>query len=132
MNNLVLIGRLTKDAEVRYSQNGDAWATFRLAADRGKDATDFIPCKAFKKTAEFLEKYGTKGTKFALEGSVRVEQWESDGQKHERMIVVANRMEFVESKGSKPQSEPEPQKEQQKEPDEDGFVDGIDEELPFM
>ena len=76
MNKVILVGRLTRDAEVRYSQ-GDAStavATFTMAVDRRfkKDSNDqtadFIGCKAFGKTAEFMERFGRKGTKFVLEG----------------------------------------------------------------
>ena len=82
MNKVILVGRLTRDAEIRYSQ-GDAStavARFTLAVDRRvrRDANnndsqtaDFISCVAFNRTAEFLERFGRKGTKFVLEGRIQ-------------------------------------------------------------
>ena len=79
MNKVILMGRLTRDAEVRYSQgeSSSAIARFTLAVDRrfrrnNEDQTaDFISCVAFSKTAEFLERFGRKGTKFVLEGHIQ-------------------------------------------------------------
>lgn len=79
MNKVILMGRLTRDAEIRYSQgeSATAIARFSLAVDRrfrrdGDDQnTDFINCVAFGKTAEFLERFGRKGTKFVLEGRIQ-------------------------------------------------------------
>ena len=81
MNKVILMGRLTRDAEVRYSQgeNSTAIARFSLAVDRrfrrdGDEQTaDFINCVAFGRTAEFLERFGRKGTKFVLEDVFRPE-----------------------------------------------------------
>lgn len=79
MNKVILMGRLTRDAEVRYSQgeSTNAIARFSLAVDRrfrrnGDEQTaDFISCIAFGKTAEFFERFGRKGTKFVLEGRIQ-------------------------------------------------------------
>ena len=79
MNRVILMGRLTRDAEVRYSQgeSSTAIARFTLAVDRrfrrdnDKQTADFISCVAFNKTAEFLERFGRKGTKFVLEGRIQ-------------------------------------------------------------
>ena len=80
MNKVILMGRLTRDAEIRYSQgeSATAIARFSLAVDRrfrrdGDDQnTDFINCVAFGRTAEFLERFGRKGTKFVLEGRIQL------------------------------------------------------------
>ena len=139
MNRVILMGRLTRDPEVRYSQTANgafATARFKLAVDRRyktEDQTaDFIDCVAFGKTGEFLEKYGKKGTKFLVEGRIQTGSYEKDGKKIYTTDVVVEQVEFAESKasgenGGKPQDAPRPV-------DADGFMDlpdGLDEELPF-
>lgn len=128
------MGRCTKDPEIRYGgANNTAVAKFSLAVDRrikkeGEQAADFISCAAFGKTAEFLEKYGKKGTKFVIEGRIQTGSYTNkDGNKVYTTDVVVENVEFAESKKSE-NGNPEPQ------PDDDGFMnipDGIDEELPF-
>ena len=145
MNKVILMGRLTRDPEVRYSQ-GDAStaiARFSLAVDRrfkrdGDDQTaDFINCVAFGKTAEFMERYARKGTKFVVEGRIQTGSYTNkDGQKVYTTDVVVENVEFAESKASSdnnggyvPADRPSPSGAAG-----DGFMnipDGIDEELPF-
>ena len=142
MNKVILMGRLSRDPEVRYSQ-GDAAtaiARFSLAVDRrfkreGDDQTaDFINCVAFGKTAEFLEKYGRKGTKFVVEGRIQTGSYTNkDGQKVYTTDVVVENVEFAESKGSGDNNNI-PAAPQPSGSSGDGFMnipDGIDEELPF-
>ena len=146
MNKVILMGRLTRDAEVRYSQgeNSTAIARFSLAVDRrfrrdgDEQNTDFINCVAFGKTAEFLERFGRKGTKFVLEGRIQTGSYTNkDGQRVYTTDVVTEGIEFAESKsnsggentGYTPASRPSPSSAIG-----DGFMnipDGIDEELPF-
>ena len=146
MNKVILMGRLTRDPEVRYSQ-GDAStaiARFSLAVDRrfkrdGDDQTaDFINCVAFGRTAEFMERYARKGTKFVVEGRIQTGSYTNkDGQKVYTTDVVVENIEFAESKSSSdnnnggyvPADRPSPSGAAG-----DGFMnipDGIDEELPF-
>ena len=145
MNKVILMGRLTRDPEVRYSQ-GDAStaiARFSLAVDRrfkreGEDQTaDFINCVAFGRTAEFMERYARKGTKFVVEGRIQTGSYTNkDGQKVYTTDVVVENIEFAESKSSDnnnggyvPADRPSPSGAAG-----DGFMnipDGIDEELPF-
>ena len=143
MNKVILMGRLTRDPEVRYSQgeNSTAVARFSLAVDRrfarqgDEQSADFINCVAFNKTAEFIERFGHKGTKFVVEGRIQTGSYTNkDGQKVYTTDVVVENVEFAESKGSESngggfQSAPSAQ------PAADtGFMnipDGIDEELPF-
>ena len=140
MNKVILMGRLTRDAEVRYSQgeNSTAVARFSLAVDRrfkrdGDDQTaDFINCVAFGKTGEFIERFGKKGVKFLVEGRIQTGSYlNADKQKVYTTDVVVEQVEFAESKGSgDTQEQPAP-----KPINGDGFMsipDGIDEELPFM
>lgn len=136
MNKVILCGRMTRDAEVRYSQgeSSTAVARFSLAVDRrfkrdGEYNADFINCVAFGKTGEFMEKYGKKGTKFIVEGRIQTGNFTNkDGQKVYTTDVVVEQVEFAESKGSGTAQE------QPKASNGDGFMnipDGIDELLPF-
>ena len=131
MNKVILIGRLTKDVETRYTQGESAMAISRytLAVDRkGKDAgTDFINCVAFGKNGEFAEKYLKKGTKIAVEGRIQTGSYEKDGKKIYTTDIVVEAHEFCENKGQA-EEKPKPST------DNDGFMnipDGIDDELPF-
>jgi single-strand DNA-binding protein len=135
MNKVILIGRLTKDPEVRYSQNGTenmAVARFSLAVDRkfkrdGDVTTDFINCVAFAKNGEFAEKYLKKGTKIAIEGRIQTGSYEKDGKKVYTTDIVVEGYDFCESKGNT-------QEEPKSKPDTDGWLnipDNIGEELPF-
>lgn len=108
MNKVILMGRLTRDPEVRYTQgdNASAVARFSLAVDRrfkkdGEQTADFINCVAFGKTGEFIEKYGRKGTKFVVEGRIQTGSYTNkDGQKVYTTDVVVEQVEFAESKAS--------------------------------
>ena len=143
MNKVILMGRLTRDPEVRYSagDNAMAIARFSLAVDRrrrtnGADdqTADFINCVSFGKQAEFAEKYLRKGTKLLVTGRIQTGSYTNkDGVKVYTTDVVVEEQEFAESKsnadnGGFSQSAPMPQSAG------DGFMnvpDGIDEELPF-
>lgn len=137
MNKTILIGRSTKDADVRYSQGDKPMAIARisLAVDRkfkqdGQPTADFINCIAFGKTAEVIEKYVTKGTKIAVAGHIQTGSYTNkDGQKVYTTDVIVDELEFCESKSSQnTQNTPQPNG--------DGFMnipDGIDDSdgLPF-
>jgi single-strand DNA-binding protein len=144
MNRVILIGRLTKDPDVRYggADSQTAIARYTLAVDRprkreGEQNTDFISCVTFGKAAEFAEKWLSKGMKIAITGSIQTGSYTNkDGQKVYTTNVIAETHEFVESKNSSGGSGTEKQASGAKkpEPDIDGFMnipDGIDEELPF-
>lgn len=104
MNKVVLMGRLTRDADLRYTQgeNAMAVARFTLAADRrGKkqDTADFISCVAFGKSAEALDKYCRKGTKICLDGHIQTGSYTNkDGAKVYTTDVIVDSWEFAESK----------------------------------
>ena len=113
MNRVILMGRLTRDPDVRYSQNADgsmAVARFTLAVDRrfsrnnqngDQQTADFISCVAFRRQAEFVEKYLHQGTKVVLQGSIRTGSYTNkDGQKVYTTDVVADDIEFAESKSA--------------------------------
>ena len=148
MNKVILMGRLTRDPEVRYSQgdNSMAIARYTLAVDRrfnrnnnDENSADFIGCVAFGKSGEFAEKYFRKGTKVLVTGRIQTGSYTNrDGVKVYTTDVVVEDQEFAESKNSNSgsgsslmgggSSAPQPSGAG------DGFMnipDGIDEELPF-
>lgn len=149
MNKAILIGRLTRDPEVRYSQgeNSTAVARFTLAVDRRfkkageQGEADFISCVAFGKQAEFVEKYFKQGMKMVLSGRIQTGSYTNkDGQKVYTTDIVAEDIEFAESKGNSGDAGFTPnggRRDYKPEPATamgDGFMnipDGIDEELPF-
>jgi len=109
MNQIVIMGRLTRDPELRHTPNGVAVASFSLAVDRGfapKDGgerqTDFIDVVAWRNTAEFVSKYFTKGQMAAVTGRLQIRDWtDKDGNKRRSAEVVAENIYFTESKKSR-------------------------------
>ena len=106
MNKTLLIGRTTKDPDIRYTQSEQPMtiARFNLAVDRrfkkeGEQSADFISCVAFGKTAEFIEKYVFKGTKIAVEGRIQTGSYtNNDGNKVYTTDVVVEQVEFAGAK----------------------------------
>ena len=144
MNKVILMGRLTRDPEVRYGagQNSTAVARYTIAVDRrfkrnGEQNADFIGCVAFGRNAEFVEKYLRQGTKIVLTGRIQTGSYTNrDGQKVYTTDIVVEEQEFAESKSAagngyqgnyiRPSSSAS---------DVDGFMnipDGIDDRLPFL
>ena len=143
MNKVILMGRLTRDPEVRYGagENSTAVARYTIAVDRrfkrdGEQSADFISCVTFGRSAEFAEKYLRQGTKIVLTGRIQTGSYTNrDGQKVYTTDIVVEEQEFAENKAaasnggqgnySRPSAAPS---------DADGFMnipDGIDDELPF-
>lgn len=114
INKAILIGRLTKDVELRYTQSNIACATFDLAINNGKDKdgndrqADFIRCVLWEKQAENLAKYTHKGSQVAVDGSIKTESWSDEqiGQKKYRTYVLARTIQYLDSKRTE---EPLPQ-----------------------
>lgn len=140
MNNVQLVGRFTKDPDVRYTDSGTSIARFTLAVDRRYkkeegDNADFISCVAFDKTAEFIEKYFGKGQRIGLTGRIQTGSYTNkDGNRVYTTDVVAAQVEFVESKAASGGSGRQENGESSDAADNYGFMnipDGIDEELPF-
>ena len=150
MNKVILMGRLTRDPEVRYSagENALAIARYTLAVDRrfrrdGEATADFISCVSFGRTAEFAEKYFRQGLRIVVSGRIQTGSYTNrDGQKVYTTEVVVEEQEFAESKAasdnyvaSHPQtSAPAPSMPAPGAASADGFMnipDGFDEELPF-
>ena len=100
MNNVVLIGRLTKDPELKYSQAGKAYCRFTVAVNRdfNKDEADFINCVAWGKTAETIAEWLGKGRRIAIVGRIQTGNYENkNGEKVNTFEVVADRFDFVDS-----------------------------------
>ncbi|MCD7957689.1 MAG: single-stranded DNA-binding protein [Lachnospiraceae bacterium] len=154
MNKVILMGRLTRDPEVRYSagENSSAYARYTLAVDRrfrrdgnnDQQTADFIPCVVFGKGAEFAERYLRQGTKIAVTGRIQTGSYTNrDGQKVYTTDVIVEDQEFAESKAasqgqgggySRPAAQPAAAPSPSEASAGDGFMnipDGIDEELPF-
>lgn len=105
LNSVIIMGRLTRDPEIRRTQNGTAVASLTLACDRdfkpknGEKETDFIDVVVWGKTAEFAANYFTKGRMAIVDGSLQVRGWQDkDGNKRKSTEVVADRMYFGDSK----------------------------------
>lgn len=103
MNKVELIGRLTKDPEIRNTSNQVPFCNFSLAVDRSfKDAngqrqTDFINCVAWRQTATFIQKYFRKGNRLGVIGSIQTRNYEDENGKHYITEVIVDEAEFVES-----------------------------------
>ena len=138
MNKVILLGRLTRDPEIRYSAGAEqkAIAKFTLAVDRrfkkdGEQSADFINCTAFGKVAEFCEKYFRKGSKILVEGHWQTGSYtdRSGGKVYTNDCIIES-LDFAESFAFIPEGSPAPEPQT----DADGFMnvpDDIQEELPF-
>ena len=132
LNKIILMGRLTRDPELRRTQSGTAVASFTLAVDRdykpqdGERETDFIDIVAWRGTAEFVSKYFSKGRMAIVEGRLQVRDWKDrDGNNRRSTEVVADNVYFGDSKRSESSTPAEPSGEFQELPEEEKG------ELPF-
>ena len=134
MNQIILIGRITADPELRTTQSGINMVNFTVAVqrkyknDQGRYDADFIRCVAWRQTADFLHQYATKGRKIALTGELQSRTYDKDGQKRTLFEVVANSVELidkrdVESRDDRP-ADTQPGSHS-------GFTEVTDDELPF-
>lgn len=101
LNRIIIMGRMTRDPELRHTNNGTAVASFTLAADRpGKDkGTDFIDCTAWKNTAEFVNSYFSKGRMAVVEGRLQIDDWtDTNGNKKRTAKVMVDNIYFGDSK----------------------------------
>lgn len=122
MNNVSLIGRVTKEIELRKTQSGKSVTNFTLAVKRTKDTADFIPCEAWEKNAVFLDTYVKKGNRIGLTGRIQTKTYDTQEGKKFVTAVMCDRIELLESKPQEPQQKT----------DEFGVIDEIDpDELPF-
>lgn len=126
LNQVTLMGRMTRDPELKYTANEKAVVSFTIAVDRdykGEDAADFIDCVAWNKTADMVDRYFHKGERIIVSGRIQTRTWETnDGKKRKATEVIADRVYFVESKRGDTAHKPETNF--------DAIDDG-DGELPF-
>lgn len=129
MNNIVLTGRLTSDVELKTTPSGIFVCTFTLAVKRplSSDVTDFIPCVAWRNTAEFISKYFAKGKMMAIRGALISRNYEDkNGNKRKAYEVLVENAEFCGDKGSSQPSEEKAPSDNNEE-----FAAVNDEDLPF-
>ena len=139
LNHVTIMGRLTRDPELRHTQSGAAVTSFTLAVDRdfkdknsGETATDFIDIVAWRQTAEFVSRYFTKGRMAVVEGRLQLRDWtDRDGNKRRAAEVVADNVYFGDSK--KKESEGNAPEDELPENEPQGFSEAEDDpsELPF-
>ncbi len=111
LNKTIIQGRLTRDVELRRTNTGTPVASFTLAVDRdfGDKETDFIECVAWKNTAEFVDKYFSKGRMAVVSGRLQIRSWnDKDGNKRKTAEVVAESVYFGDSKSDSAQNNPAP------------------------
>lgn len=137
INKVVLMGRLTRDPEMRHTNSGTPVTTFSIAINSGygeNQRTDFVNCIAWNKTAEFVTKYFTKGKMIIVIGRITTRSWETqDGKRAYATEVVANEVNFGESKTSPQLNTPQTAAQQPMQDDDDDFtpLDEEDDDLPF-
>ncbi|MGL5950055.1 MAG: single-stranded DNA-binding protein [Cetobacterium sp.] len=100
MNLVVLIGRITRDPELKFGQSGKAYCKFSIAVDNPmkKDEADFVNCSAFGKTAELIVEHMRKGSKIGVNGRLSMNRYEKDGEKRTSYEVLVDRIEFLDGK----------------------------------
>ena len=115
INNVVLVGRITKDIDLRMSESGKAYTNFTLAVNRafkgqdGQQQADFISCKTFNKQAENLARYCGKGSLIAVVGSIQVSNFQGkDGNTIYRTEVIANNIQFLDTRNQGQQQQQQP------------------------
>jgi single-strand DNA-binding protein len=117
-NKAIIIGRMTKDIELRYTTSGKAVGDFTLAVNNGKDkAADFIDCTVWNKLAELCKQYTAKGSKLLVEGKISVDNYtNSNGDKRKSFKIIANNIRFLSKSNNAANDTPQ---------------DGSEEEVPF-
>ena len=137
LNNITAAGRMTKDPELRRTQNGVAVASFTIACDRdikdasGNKQTDFIDCVAWRNTAEFVDKYLTRGRMVIVSGRLQMREWtDKNGNKRRNAEILSESVYFADSKRAVENTENNETKEAAQTVDFDQ-VEIDDDELPF-
>ena len=100
MNVVILMGRMTRDPELKYTSGGKAFANFSLAVQKLRDGVEFIDCTAWEKTAETIAEYFRKGNRILIQGRLSVNSYEQNGEKRRMTRVVVNSFEFIENSGN--------------------------------
>ena len=136
MNSTQLLGRLTKDPELKYGASGTAFCKFTLAVNRAfkKDETDFINCTAFGKAAETIAEYVRKGDQFAVTGRIQVDVYEKDGEKRYSTGIMVDGFTFIskaKADGNSNEKASKPKNEEKQAGGKAPEVDLEDDEFPF-
>lgn len=136
INKVILMGRLTRDPEMRHTNSGTPVTTFSIAINSGygeNQRTDFVNCLAWNKTAEFVTKYFTKGKMIIVIGRITTRSWETqDGKRAYATEVIANEVNFGESKTSPQLNTPQTAAQPPMQDDDDDFTPlDEDDDLPF-
>ena len=136
INKVILMGRMTRDPELRHTGKGTPVTTFSIAIDNGygdNKRTDFVNCLAWNKTAEFVTKYFTKGKMIIVIGRITTRSWETqDGKRAYATEVIANEVNFGESKTSPQLNTPQTAAQPPMQDDDDDFTPlDEDDDLPF-
>ena len=136
MNRVIIVGRLTRDAELTYTQSGFALTKIDIAVNRKRKQNDqwveeasFFNVTLWGKRGEALSPYLIKGQQIAIDGQLKQDRWEQDGQKRSRVIIEASNLQLL---GGKKESNQPPQSQRQSKPEE-SFVtgDNFEEDIPF-
>lgn len=101
VNQVILLGRLVRDAEARSTNSGKSVATFSLAVDKLPEGADFFEVTVWDKLAENVTKYTGKGSKILVQGRLSQQTWEQDGQKRSKVVITATDVTFLDSKSEK-------------------------------
>ena len=131
MNNITLIGRLTKDPELKYSQSGKAFTKFSIAVTRefNRDEADFINCIAWDKRAETICEYLKKGRRIALQGRLSVRSYEQNGETKWMTEVIVDKFDFIDyQKSDTEENETKGNGNSSSEPE---YIDDDPDEFPF-
>ena len=123
MNSVVIIGRLTRDPEIRYTQSGKAVSNMTLAVKRRfkKDEVDFLDCVSWEKTAELTAEYLRKGSQVGITGALKQERFEVEGQKRSKVVINIEQLDFIGSKEHKGSNEEVGEKEEVADEDSESF-----------
>ena len=141
LNHVVLIGRLTRDMEVKYTNGGLAVGNLSLAnnyrkrsGDQWTEAANFFDISIFGKTAENLRQYLVKGKEIAVEGELRQNRWEQDGQQRSRVVVIGQNIQLLgganHQSGETSRADPD-RDSSTGEPKQGEFDDGFEDDIPF-
>lgn len=138
-NHCVLVGNLTRDPELKYIPSGTAVCNISLAinerykvGDEWKEKAVFVECTAWGKTAEVANEYLVKGSPVLIDGRLDFQQWEKDGQKRSKLLVMVNKLQLIGSKGErKTKSEPQDDPDSNYNQSQDFGPPGDESDIPF-
>ncbi|MCX7788644.1 MAG: single-stranded DNA-binding protein [Spirochaetes bacterium] len=138
INHVVLVGRLTRDAQLKYTNSGIAISTFAIAinrrikqGERWTDEAHFFDITLFGKQAEAINQYLRKGNQVAIEGELRQDRWEQDGQKRSKIVIVANNIQLLGNRPAGTGDRVSPLPEEEIPPVENGATGSFEDDIPF-